>query len=211
MTNIFIESGRNDKAKGDTNEYLFIKTVVELYTGKKDKVDYSIVYVDGRDNLQSFRPKFLDHKTVDAKNLVVFDADMPETGGGFENRKTELVSLLTKMSVPYELFLFPNNKDDGTFEHLLEKLINPEHKCILDCFRCYEKCLEKYMQSDGSFSYQTPDQKAKMYAYISSFKRSNTQKEQIKNKGLWGFENSEYWNMQAVYLEPLIDFLQKNL
>ena len=48
-----------------------------------------------------------------------------------------------------------------------------------------------------------------MYAYISSFKRTNTQKEQIKNKGLWGFENSEYWNMQAVYLEPLKDFLQK--
>ena len=50
-----------------------------------------------------------------------------------------------------------------------------------------------------------------MYAYISSFKRTNTQKEQIKNKGLWDFENSEYWNMQAVYLEPLKDFLQKNV
>lgn len=206
MTNIFIESGSSN-----SNEYNFLKTLIEQCVGKKEKEDYILITVGGKDSLEKNKSKFSDHTSDAEKNLVIFDADIPETGGGFKNRKTELVSLLTKMDVSYELFLFPNNKDDGTFEHLLEKLINPEHKRMLDCFKCYEKCLEKYTQSDGSFSYQTPDQKAKMYAYISSFKRSNTQKEQIKHKGLWGFENSEYWNMQAIYLEPLKDFLQKNV
>lgn len=214
MTNIFIESGdprKNNPRAVNTNEYIFIKTIVELCTSRKDKVDYSIVYVGGKDNLQSVSPKFFDHKSDDEKNLVIFDADMPETGGGFEKRKKELIAALNNMNVQYELFLFPNNKDDGTFEHLLEKLINSQHNCILKCFEYYEKCLEKYTESDGSFSYQTPDQKAKMYAYISSFKRSNAQNQQVKNKGLWDFENKEYWELDSKELEPLKKFLIKNI
>ena len=43
MTNIFIESGdprKNNPRAVNTNEYIFIKTIVELCTRRKDKVDY---------------------------------------------------------------------------------------------------------------------------------------------------------------------------
>lgn len=206
MTNIFIETGSLT-----SNEYNFVKMFIEQCSNKRIQDDYVLVRVGGKDKLEQNKSKFFDHQNDQEKNLVIFDADMPENGGGFEKRKKDLTDKLKSMGVQFELSLFPNDKDDGMFEHLLERIINPEHKHVLECFTCYEKCLEKYRQSDGSSFYQMPDQKAKMYAYISSFKRNNAAKEEIKNKGFWDFENPEYWNMQAEYLKPLIAFLQKNV
>lgn len=206
MTNVFIESGSKN-----SNEYNFLKTLIEQCTGKKEKDDYILVTVGGKDNLEKNKLKFSDHTGDEEKNLVVFDADMPENGGEFQQRKEDLNSKLKSMNVQFKLFLFPNNEDDGMFEHLLERIINLEHKCILKCFGEYEKCLNQYKNDTGDCIYQTPDQKAKIYTYVSAFKRSNRKNEQMKNNGFWDFTNSEYWNLQAPYLDPLKDFLQKNL
>lgn len=198
MTNIFIESGSER-----TNEYRFIEAILaDLHIDKKA---YKITTVGGKDNLKNISVAF---KECD-KNIIVFDADRKENKGGFSLRKNELTKILNSMKVQAELFLFPNNKDDGMFETLLEQIINPKHKRILKCFTGYENCMEQYKDTDGNLIYQTPDQKAKMYAYISAFKNSET--EAMKNRGDWHFENKEYWNLDSPALTPLKDFLRTTI
>ena len=107
--------------------------------------------------------------------------------------------------IDYPLFLFPNNKDDGDFETLLENIINKDdHQQLLDCFGKYEGCIGK------SNRYNTPNRKAKMYAYITSFRHNKTNLKEVK-KGNWFFDDKEYWNLAAPYLFPLKDFLEKNV
>lgn len=40
---------------------------------------------------------------------------------------------------------------------------------------------------------------------------TSQEKEKMKNRGDWSFANFDYWNLQAQYLKPLKDFLQKNI
>ena len=91
MTNIFIESGTKT-----SNEYNFLKTLIEQCVGKKEKEDYILITVGGKDNLEKNKSKFSDHTGDAEKNLVIFDADMPENGGGFEQRKKDLTDKLKR-------------------------------------------------------------------------------------------------------------------
>ena len=47
MTNIFIESGTKT-----SNEYNFVKMLIEQCVGKKEKEDYILITVGGKDNLE---------------------------------------------------------------------------------------------------------------------------------------------------------------
>lgn len=203
MTKIFLETSSKY-----ANEYVFIDMLINDIL-KKDKGLYEIITVGGKDNLKNYMNKFHEYENDTKNNIVLFDADTRQNHGGFENRKKELTKILRCMNVQFELFLFPNNQDDGMFETLLENIVNSKHKRILDCFTCYEKCLEQYNSSN--MVYQTPDQKAKIYAYISAFKKSNKRKENLKNKGQWHFECPEYWDLQNEYLYPLKSFLDNKI
>ena len=70
-------------------------------------------------------------------NLVIFDAD-----ADFEDRKKKLILWKERCHVDFELFLFPNNKDTGELEDLLEKIINPENQPVMDCWTSYEEALK---------------------------------------------------------------------
>ncbi len=110
MNHIFIESG-----KRGSNEFNFIKDIV--FAACKQNLDehYDIVNVNGFTSLPDFRSKFLEHKSPEEKNLVIFDADYPETNGGFEARTKSIRQYGEKLSIDFELFLFPNNNADGIF------------------------------------------------------------------------------------------------
>lgn len=51
-----------------------------------------------------------------------------------------------------------------------------------------------------------PNVKAKIYTYITSFKRSRSKSEKVK-KGDWDFSNKEYWDLDSKCLAPLKSFL----
>ena len=57
------------------------------------------------------------------------------TDGGFEKRKEFLLEIKERLSLDFELFLYPNNQDDGIFENLLERIVNPKHKRIIGYFK----------------------------------------------------------------------------
>lgn len=195
---IFIESD-----KETTNEGHFVRHIAELiYAG--DSKEIEIVGTGGYTNLKKFAVQMQRNTDNGIKNLVIFDADFPHTGG-FEKRQAELLNLKEKEKVDFELFLFPNNQDDGTFEHLLEHLATEEHKGLLECFEGYESCI----RGRNNPKYVSPDQKAKMYAYVST----QTDPKDIKmfKKGDWRFNQTDLWNLDVDYLTPLKDFLSSNL
>lgn len=195
---IFIESD-----KETTNEGHFVRHMATLvYAG--DSKEIEIVGTGGYTNLDQFAVQMQRNTDNGIKNLVIFDADFPHTGG-FEKRQAELLNLKEKEKVDFELFLFPNNQDDGTFEHLLEHLATEEHKGLLECFEGYESCI----RGRNNPKYVSPDQKAKMYAYVST----QTDPKDIKmfKKGDWRFNQTDLWNLDVDYLTPLKDFLSSNL
>ena len=195
---IFIESD-----KETTNEGHFVRHMATLvYAG--DSKEIEIVGTGGYTNLDQFAVQMQRNTDNGIKNLVIFDADFPKEGG-FEKRKAELLSVKAEKGVDFELFLFPNNKDDGTFEHLLEHLATEEHKGLLECFEGYESCIRGL----NNPKYVSPDQKAKMYAYVST----QTDPKDIKmfKKGDWRFNQTDLWNLDVDYLTPLKDFLSSNL
>lgn len=193
MVRIFIEA-----KKEATSEFVFVKSYLAFLGIEKNL--YEIVCVDGKDNLKNCRNKFAENTIEGGRNLVVFDADFPKTNGGFQTRRSDLLEQLKEMGAEADLFLFPNNADDGIFENLLENLMLAEkHKQLLDCYHDYELCLGK--------DYVAPNTKGKVFTYISSQKGlSNTQRNKL-GSGQWLFDNSLYWNLDCDYLRPFKEFL----
>lgn len=206
---IFIETSisQNKKNAGIyTNEYHFIEDYLHHISPDINKEDYTITDVGGKDKLKFYANFMQQNSKLGEPNLVIFDCDDISKDGGIKERTQELLSLKEKLNIDFHLFLFPNNQEDGAFEELLLKIVNPKHHCLLDCFEGYEKCIGGHDPEDKV--YQRPNTKAKIYSYISTFKRSRSQNERLK-QGDWDFLNSEYWNLNSEYLNPLKEFLEK--
>lgn len=198
---IFIEA---KTAKNQTNEERFVRHIITLLGAKLEEIE--IVGTDGYTNLKEYKNKMLRNSAEGGVNLVVFDADFARTNGGFKKRRDELLNEKKVLEVEFELFLFPNNQEDGTFEHLLEHLTVEKHQALLKCFEGYEMCING--QNKGE--YEVPDQKAKMYTYISALKKTQQQTKAFKN-GDWFFERTDLWNFNAEHLNALKEFFLKHL
>ena len=193
MINIYLETG-----KKTTSEYVFIEAL--LKTLDVEKSLFRIECVNGKDNLQNAINTFIANTENGGKNLIIFDADSPQNGGGFTKRKNELEDTLKKLGVKADVFLFPNNRDDGDFETLIAQLAQKEkHKRFFDCYEDYEKCL--------GTDYLSPNLKGKLFTYISAMPMSKTKRDRL-GQGQWLFENNEYWNLESEALEPLKGYLE---
>ena len=140
-------------------------------------------------------------------NLVIFDADKDT-----EARRKELLAIQEKYGVEFELFLLPNNQDKGALEDLLENIINPNNSSIMDCWENYEKELVQLdIPGRTPPPLTTPAKKTKIYGYLEALLfDSKSQKEQIKEVNR-NYENTQHWDLDAEYLEPLKEFLVENL
>ncbi len=198
MTRIYLETG-----KKSTFEYVFMRTLLGSMGYGSGKVE--ILCADGKDNLHNLANKM--RETVlegKGRNLIVFDADTEANGGGFQKRKGEIERQLAAMGVEADLFLFPNNADDGDFETLLEKLIQAgEHKLFLDCYGDYERCL-----GDRYFA---PNRKGRLHTYISAQKGLTQAQRKNLGKGEWLFDDSRFWNLESGALDALKRFLAEKL
>ena len=140
-------------------------------------------------------------------NLVIFDADEDT-----ESRCAELLALKEEFGVEFELFLLPNNKDAGALEDLLENIINPNNQPVMDCWQTYEEKLgEVRIPTKIPPTLTIPAKKTKIYAYLETLLgKSKTQKKLIKDANR-NYENTQHWNLDAEYLEPLKEFLLNQL
>ena len=102
----------------------------------------------------------------------------------------------------FELFLFPNNSDSGNLEILLEKIINPKHSAIFECFDGYQNCLK-----GKSKSYKVPASKTKIFAYLDTLLSSQDEKFAKEDKR--DYRNTNHWDLDNSYLNILKEFLEK--
>ena len=140
-------------------------------------------------------------------NLVIFDADE-----NFEARRKELLSIKEQFGVEFELFLFPNDRDKGALEDLLENIINPNNQPIFNCWEDYEKALvELDIPGRTPPPLTTPAKKTKIYGYLEALLGpTKDEKELIKERNR-KYDNTMHWDLDAEYLEPLKEFLLGNL
>ena len=140
-------------------------------------------------------------------NLVIFDADEDT-----ESRRAELLAIKEEFGVEFELFLLPNNKDVGALEDLLENIINPNNQPVMVCWQTYEEKLrEVRIPSKTPPTLTIPAKKTKIYAYLETLLgKSRSQKKLIKDANR-NYKNTQHWNLDAEYLEPLKEFLENKL
>lgn len=140
-------------------------------------------------------------------NLVIFDADKDAI-----SRKEELEQIKEKYGLSFELFLFPNDKDSGAIEELLEQVINPQNQSILDCWKHYEAELaQQHIAWKNPPTPTSPSSKSKIYAYLEALVgESRSEKDQIKDPKR-DYLNTNHWDLTAKGLIALKDFLLANL
>lgn len=205
MTKIFIEA--EDKT---TPEYNFLKEFVSLHFPTKD-VDF--ICIGGIGNLfnETNKNQISQAQEVGEQALILIDADTIAKGHGFAKRKAEIDNDMQtlKLSVPY--FIYPNNNDDGDVETLMESAARRDlHQVFFDCFEDYEKCVSGVKDKYGQPLYNTPNLKGKLHTYMNAQKLSNKSRRKL-GTGNWLFDNTNYWDLNAVTLQPLKDFLALNL
>ena len=141
-------------------------------------------------------------------NIIIFDADYTgfEKDHGYANKTKYLDEQKLKLGIDFDLFLFPNHKDDGTLETILESCINPANKEILDCWNNFEECV-----SIKNNSYTIPADKSKIYVYLECLSgRTNEEKEKIKDRNR-DFKLTNNWiidakeNQNLAILKTLLD------
>lgn len=186
----------------------FFKQYISHVFGE-EVADERIVILKGWDNLKT-EASALRMKSMTANggvNIVVVDADKD-----FQARIDEIENWRLANDVEFELFVLPNNHDAGALEDLLENIINPNNRPILDCWEDYEKELVKLdIPGRTPPPLTTPAKKTKIYGYLEALLgESNSQKELIKETKR-DYEETLHWNLDAEYMKPLKDFLEKFL
>ena len=97
-----------------------------------------------------------------------------------------------------DIFLFPNNKDNGNLENLLINIA--VRKEIIDCFDNYIKCIKSLENTN------MPINKSKIYAYLDSIKGYDKNKIKEEKRD---YLNKEIWDISNDFLIPLKEFLKK--
>lgn len=165
--------------------------------------------LDGWTNLKgsTWQQRMRTNMANGGANIVIIDAD-----DDIDARRSDILAWKTGNDLDFELFLLPNDQDAGALEDLLENIINPNNRPILDCWEDYEKKLIKLdIPSRTPPPLTTPAKKTKIYGYLEALLgTSKREKELIKEKER-DYENTQHWNLDAEYLEPLKEFLENYL
>lgn len=178
----------------------FLKDYVEAILG------FPITYEDF-DTLGSWsgyktggvlKKSFTENKENDNISIVILDAD-----NNIKDRRNEVLKDFTEFNTAIELFLFPNNNDNGELENLLAHIA--KERKLIECFESYEKCIE---------GYERPVNKSKIFAYLDALlphnNKDNNKKDLIQEANR-DYRNTDHWDLKHEYLNPLKEFLTKFL
>ncbi|BDO45972.1 DUF3226 domain-containing protein [Helicobacter pylori] len=114
---------------------------------------FDIFDIEGKDKLilgefPEIIEKILKNKHQTYKQVcIIFDADKKESqesDAGFDNKLKHICKELKEKGIDFsreQIFLFPNNQDDGDLEDLLLKIA--KHKEFINCFESYLDCIKK--------------------------------------------------------------------
>lgn len=194
MKYVYIEAKDNK-----TPEYHFLDAFMRHH--KIENV--ALVPIGGWTNLKNLSTKMQQNLLEGDRVAILFDADTSTNGGGFAVRLEVIEKVLTDMQIPKtDIFLWPDNTEDGDFEVMLENIVCIEnHKVFFDCFQDYENCVSK--------EYNTPNRKGKFHTFITAQKNLNKKQRDRIGFGDWLFDDSNLWNLDSDYMWSLKEFLEK--
>lgn len=205
MNKIFIEA-RNKT----TPEYYFLKALIDLHFPTKD---IEFICIGGIGNLfnETNINQICQAQEVGDQVLIFIDADTVAKGYGFVKRRADMDNEMQARKIFFPYFIYPNNQDDGDVETLMEAVARRDlHPVFFDCFEDYEKCVSGVKDENGQSLYNTPNLKGKLHTYMSAQKLSNKLRRKL-GAGDWLFSNTDYWDLNAIALQPLKEFLSTNL
>lgn len=173
----------------------------------------SIISTDGYTNLMSddkgmaYANQMRRTSDEGGINLVIFDAD-----ADCETRRRELLEWKGRAGVDFELFLLPDNAGSGALEDLLERIVNPDNKAVIDCWNGYEESLRGIVLPWRNGNPLTiPAKKTKIYAYLEVLLGvSKSEKKKIKESNRI-YTDKNHWDLDAAALSGLSSFLKANL
>ncbi len=190
----------------------------------KDRFD--MFDIEGKDKLISGEflekiDKILNNKHQTYKQVcIIFDADKKESqeiDAGFDNKLKYICERFKEKGIDFpreQIFLFPNNQDDGDLEDLLLEIAN--HKEFINCFESYLDCIKKK-------KYYKPIKnirKSKWYAYLETLGLEDlyTKKNIFDTEGKVKDQyKGDYEKLQEVIgfdsksLVPLKNFLERSV
>jgi len=145
-------------------------------------------------------------------NLVIYDADRPGgQQGGYAYRKSKLLQMKTDNQLSFELFLLPDDGQDGQLEDLLNDLIPAGNRQVTNCFSAYEACVQRLQAPNGQ-PYRLPVNKSRIFAYLEVLPLTPDEERKIeKRRSAKLFDNPEYWDLDAAEIQPLRDFLSQHI
>ncbi len=122
--------------EGPSDRFFLEVYLLYLYFQERFPIkNFKVQNVDGKDNLSK---RLLEIEKYD-KTLIIFDVDKD-----YESNKEKILKIVSesKQTISEEqIFLFPNNQDDGDLETLLLEIA--KHKEFINCFEGYLDCIKK--------------------------------------------------------------------
>lgn len=181
---IFVE-GKHDK------EFL------EIYLHFLGCVNVEVIPCKGN-SLKNIHSKIQEVKDNEEKSLLIFDADQ-DFKATLARLKSESGGLLGEE----DIFLFPNNSQNGELEKLLFDIA--KEKEIYQCFEQYKKCVEKHKPEYC----ENIHKKSARFAYFEALgipSSSNSKNMQERREAY-----SRMFDLTSSHLGALRDFLKTHL
>jgi hypothetical protein len=144
-------------------------------------------------------------------SLVIFDTDKDSdiVEESFVIRRELLINKAKKNKVLIDLFLFPNNKEDGDIESLLQTIANPNvYEPVATCYESYFDCLQEYnqrYQSETGIRLNIFREKDRRKLALRNFLSIHGQKSDEHKRN---YTDTNFWNFNSPALHPLIDSLR---
>ncbi|WQY37115.1 hypothetical protein KVL01_01890 [Helicobacter pylori] len=217
------------EGKSDKN---FLSWCLDVWKNEDhfDQAHFDIIYVEGKDKLFSDEfckriENILKNKNQEYRQVcIIFDADKKESqesDADFDNKLKHICEKFKEKGINFpreQIFLFPNNQDDGDLETLLLEIAN--HKEFINCFESYLDCIKKKEHYKPIKNIR----KSKWYAYLEAlglekfFKYTwDTKKKNIKKKLIIddkdgdGIEIKDQYKEDYRKLKEVIDFNSSSL
>ncbi len=186
--------------------------------------------IEGKDNLISGEfpekiRKILNNEHQTYKQVcIIFDADKKESqesDAGFDNKLKYIREKFKEKRIDFpreQIFLFPNNQDDGDLETLLLEIA--KHKEFINCFEGYLDCIKKTEHCKPIKNIR----KNKLYAYLEALglekffqytwdteKKNNKKKLIIDDKDGDEIEIKDQYKGDYEELKKVLDLNSKSL